>query len=410
MYFFQAPVFPARSESVHEVKDHSKRCPQLQDDVYVGDADCLTLSIFKPLTADSASVLVHIHEGNFSNGSANPAIYGPEYLVSKGIILVLPNYRLGPLGFLCLQNETAPGNAALKDLSLALSWLKANIAAFGGDPANIAVSGDGTAGALAGYLALSPMSKDYVSKVITESGSVLSHWALDRSPIVTSTDLANSITDFRSWEDVETSILLKAAKNVALRPCLENSDDSEEYFMVETPWTMIEKQETTIAFMIGSAMYAGTHNFLKQTQSSIQQLNDDVRLLLPKDLEFKSSAEKISVGNKVKTQYFGQNAISEEDVEQLSLYFTDAAYLSPGIRTARPLVKSGATVYFYEFSFVGDLNRELEALHRPVEGAVRGDIVGYLFTQDGVVPGENTKERQMIDQLIDLWTSFLKTG
>ncbi|KAH9642315.1 hypothetical protein HF086_009679 [Spodoptera exigua] len=404
---FEAPVAPKRSDTVHEIKEHASQCPQLQEDKDVGDKDCLTLSIFKPTDVKNVSVLVHIHEGNFIGESADPAIYGPEYLVSKDVILVLPNYRLGPLGFLCTQDKTAPGNAALKDLSLALSWVKTNIEKFGGNPENIAVSGSGTAGALAGYLALSPMSRENVHKVIIESGSVLSHWAIDRDPISTARLVASKIENFKSFEDVDLKKLLKAAKNIALRPCLEKT---EEPFMTETPWTILEKKEIKVPFMMGTAKFAGVHEFISLTQNNVQEINDDVGLLLPDDLHFTSGDERTRIGHRVKTEYFGEDAISLSSVEPLTLYYTDAAYLAPTIRTARPLVASGATVYFYEFSFVGKLNIESQAIESTVNGAVRGDIIGYIFTQDGVEPEESTDERAMVDRLVGLWTSFINTG
>ncbi|CAH1637983.1 unnamed protein product [Spodoptera littoralis] len=404
---FEAPVAPNRSTTVHEIKEHASRCPQLQDDKVVGDKDCLTLSIFKPPNVENASVLVHIHEGNFIGESANPEIYGPEYLIAKQIILVLPNYRLGPLGFLCMQDKTAPGNAALKDLSLALTWVKTNIKKFGGNPGNIAVSGIGTAGALAGYLALSPMSHENVHKVIIESGSVLSHWAIDRDPIDTATRLSSKIENFKSFEDVDLKPLLKAAETVALRPCLEKTDKP---FMTETPWKVMENKEIKIPFMMGTAKYAGVHEFLSLTQQTVQELNEDVGLLLPNDLHFTSDDERTRIGNRVKTEYFGEDTISLSSADRLTLYYTDAAYLGPALRTARPLVSSGATVYFYEFSFVGEFNRESHAIESPIEGAVRGDIVGYIFTQDGIVPAENTGERSMVECLVELWTSFINTG
>lgn len=412
--YFEAPVSPeADEESIHEKKDHSIRCPQLQGDKSVGVSECLTLSIFKPSKADlhGASVLVHIHEGNFINESADPAIYGPDHLVSQEIILVLPNYRLGPLGFLCLQNETARGNAALKDLALALSWVKENIRNFGGDPDNIAVSGEGTAGALAGYLALSPMSKNNVKKVITESGSVLSHWAIDRNPILTATSLVTSITgSWASWEDIDIEVLMLASRYIVWRPCLENKTENVKHFMVETPWTMLQKEGINVTFMIGSAEYAGVHESLKHTAASIALLNANHSLLLPNDLEFETTEDMARVGTRVKAQYFSEGDITLSNVKNRTLYYTDMAYLGPVLRTARSLVNAGSTVYFYEFSFVGELNRELAAVEKQADGAVRGDTIGYLFYQEGDLSDLGEKEQNMITMMIELWTSFLKTG
>jgi carboxylesterase type B len=55
-------------------------------------------------------VIVYIHGGAFCVGSSDPRLYGPEYLIDKGIVYVSINYRLGPLGFFSLGNDQAPGN------------------------------------------------------------------------------------------------------------------------------------------------------------------------------------------------------------------------------------------------------------------------------------------------------------
>lgn len=386
----------------------------MEGNTYVGHKECLTLSIFKPLEATDASVLFHIHEGYFSMGSGNPAIYGPEHLVLKGVILVLPNYRLGPLGFLCLHNTTAPGNAALKDLTLALNWVHDNIKKFGGNPAKIAVSGDGTAGALAGYLALSPISKNYVSKVITESGSVLSHWAIDRTPMVIAASLARAIGEFESWTDVEIDTVIRAGRDLTFRPCIERNMSDVKNFMLATPWEMIENQEFATAFIIGSAQYAGVHDFINDNTITIQGFLQDIGRLIPNDLKFQNINERNSVAEQIKNQYFNES-VTIGDVQKLATYFTDFAYLSPSIRTARSLVNSGATVFFYEFSFVGGLNRELLALEKPqqeaIKGAIKRDIVGYLFmSEDHDESNVPAKDQRMVDQLTDLWISFLKDG
>lgn len=38
-------------------------------------------------------ILVFVHGGGFAFGSGNSDVYGPEYLVSKGIIVITFNYR-----------------------------------------------------------------------------------------------------------------------------------------------------------------------------------------------------------------------------------------------------------------------------------------------------------------------------
>lgn len=253
------------------------------------------------------------------------------------------------------------------------------------------------------------MSKNNVNKVITESGSVLSHWAIDRNPIVAATNLVQGITGHWEWQTLDIKALLIAGKDIAWRPCLENNTENGTHFMVETPWSMLQKADINVTWMIGSAKYAGVHESLNHTQASVDQLNADARLLLPSDLRFQSSQDESRVGDQVKKQYFGET-ITLDNLRNRTLYYTDMAYLGPGLRTARSLASSGSKVYFYEFSFVGDFNWELEAVQKQVDGAVRGDIIGYLFHQEGKAPAEGSKEGKMIIQLVEFWTSFLRDG
>ncbi len=79
--------------------------------------------------------------------------------MSRNIILVVTNYRLGPLGFLSTGDDVISGNMGLKDQLLALKWTKKNIYAFGGDPDKITLHGH-SSGAICVHLhMLSPSSK-----------------------------------------------------------------------------------------------------------------------------------------------------------------------------------------------------------------------------------------------------------
>ena len=84
-----------------------------------GSEDCLYLNIYTPSfpqedngnanSMANLAVLVWFHGGAFCIGSNEMSFYGPDYLLDYGIVLVAVNYRLGPLGFLNLECEEAPG-------------------------------------------------------------------------------------------------------------------------------------------------------------------------------------------------------------------------------------------------------------------------------------------------------------
>ena len=104
------------------------------------------------------------------------------------------NYRLGALGFLSLECEEAPGNLGLHDQFLALSWVRENIAQFGGDPGNVTLLGE-SAGAMSALCHLvSPVSRGLFHRVISLSGSPSSSiMHNDRTPRCYAVALANQL-------------------------------------------------------------------------------------------------------------------------------------------------------------------------------------------------------------------------
>ncbi|XP_026324412.1 cholinesterase 1-like, partial [Hyposmocoma kahamanoa] len=78
---------------------------------------------------------------------------------------------------------SAQGNFGLMDLVAGLHWLRENLPAFGGDPERVTVMGHGTGAALANFLAVSPVARELLKRVILLSGSGLSSWALQREPL-----------------------------------------------------------------------------------------------------------------------------------------------------------------------------------------------------------------------------------
>ena len=123
-------------------------------ETYTYDEDCLFLNIRTPEYADSNSklpVLIYIHGGGFTGGCGHEKHFDGPVWHKKGVISVTINYRLGPMGFLCLPELAAQaghtGNYGLYDQVAAITWVKNNISAFGGDEKKITIMGQ-SAGAM----------------------------------------------------------------------------------------------------------------------------------------------------------------------------------------------------------------------------------------------------------------------
>ncbi|WP_308909103.1 carboxylesterase/lipase family protein [Pseudokordiimonas caeni] len=137
--------------------------------------DCLYLNIWAPEKAEKAPVFVWIHGGSLIAGAGSQSMYDGEALAKRGIIVVSINYRLGILGYLAHAELSAEspdqvsGNYGLLDQIEALRWIHGNIAAFGGDPANVTIAGE-SAGALSVmYLMAAPDARGLFAKAVAQS-------------------------------------------------------------------------------------------------------------------------------------------------------------------------------------------------------------------------------------------------
>jgi para-nitrobenzyl esterase len=139
--------------------------------------DCLFLNVWAPPHARGAPVMVWLHGGGNNQGAGSLGAYDGSAFVRDGVILVTLNYRLGVLGFFAHPALTAaagPGEPlasyGLMDQIAALQWVKRNIAAFGGDPANVTLFGESAGGGDTLGLMASPLAKGLFAKAIVESG------------------------------------------------------------------------------------------------------------------------------------------------------------------------------------------------------------------------------------------------
>jgi para-nitrobenzyl esterase len=146
-----------------------------------GQEDCLTLNIWTPATASTTAhlpVMVFLHPGSFLAASSNLALMdGQRFAQQQNAVVVAPNYRLGPFGFLAHSaltledpNYRSSGNYGLADQRAALQWVRQSIAVFGGDPDKIALAGTSAGGISTSLHLVSPASRGLFQRAIMQSG------------------------------------------------------------------------------------------------------------------------------------------------------------------------------------------------------------------------------------------------
>ncbi|CAN7938466.1 unnamed protein product, partial [Ixodes hexagonus] len=181
---FRKPVPKRQWEGVLNATSLPAICPQLSAgfskflDIKPTEKiseDCLYLNVFTPVAADTLKpVVVYIHGGGFSSGGISlKATDSSELSVRGDLVTVAIAYRLGAFGFLCLNNEDAPGNMGLYDQVVALRWVKENIQFFGGDPDKITLMGTSAGSLAVGVHVLSPLSRGLFQRAVMQSGSPL---------------------------------------------------------------------------------------------------------------------------------------------------------------------------------------------------------------------------------------------
>jgi para-nitrobenzyl esterase len=183
---WKPPVPIGRFDQVLEATRPTTACPQrgVFTVNYGGylppkSEDCLNLAVWMPTRARPAGgwpVIVWIHGGSFAGGSWAEPIYDGTRLAAGGAVVVSINYRLGALGFLALpalkaeSSDGSVGNYGLLDQIEALRWVKQNVAAFGGDPANVSLMGQSAGGMAVCTLLAAPGARGLFHKAAVMSG------------------------------------------------------------------------------------------------------------------------------------------------------------------------------------------------------------------------------------------------
>jgi para-nitrobenzyl esterase len=379
--------------------------------------DCLFLNIWRPASVAPGArlpVMVWIHGGAFVFGSGSGSS-GVEF-AKQGVMLVTINYRLGRLGhfaFPALSKERPDepkGSYAYMDQIAALTWLKNNIAAFGGDPGNITIFGESAGGVSVHSLLTMPLARGLFHKAISQSGGardgVLTGRPIRENGIDPNYPVsAESIgVNFARWKNIEGTDAAALAKLRAL-----SAAD-----------IVAGGQET--AGQGGPPIYSGPifdGRLVTETAQSAYEAGHQMRVPL---IIGSNSADFVGFINAdTKEALFAQFGARKADAMAaydpagtadvrtlLTLAGTDKVQAEPARFTARAFTAKGAPAYVYRFSYVPAALKE-----RMPNGVPHGFEVPYAFGTLGGnprAPAPTPEDLAVARAVNTYWANFAKTG
>ncbi len=412
-----APPAPAQPWSgVRSAHDYGYHC--VQATVYAdmafhdpgGSEDCLTLNVWTPAgaTPGKLPVMVWIYGGGFSGGSTSERRQDGQFLAQRNVVVVSMNYRLGMFGFFVhpeLAAESthhASGNYGLLDQTAAIQWVKANIRAFGGDPANITVFGESAGSISVSAQMASPLSRNLFQKAIGESGSTI---GLAGLPALTleqreTTDTAAAQTAFGTSKLAElrrlpTEDIMRGL--AATKPSPRFAPDVDGWFFPKSPAEIYAAGEQAHIPLLagwnadeGRGVSAGAAarftmaGFAADAAKDFPTRTDEFLKVFPNTTEEEA---KQNAGD-----YAGDKFIA----------FSTWRWIEAQATTSK------APVYRYFFALPNPGDR----YHSVAGGAFHSDDIEYVFgTLDSRLDAVwRPEDRKLSNEMMAYWTNFAKTG
>lgn len=372
------------------------------------DEDCLNLNIFTP-AADNRQrpVLLWIHGGGFTHGAGYEALYDGGPLAERGdVVVVTINYRLGAFGFLHLPEIGAHGNQGLLDQVAALHWVRDNIAAFGGDSAQVTIFGQSAGSASVAALLAMPAAKGLFRRAVLQSG------AGRAASVGTAARIADAFLDgldldrsrARDLLSMPVEALLGAQgrldANLRFGPVADGAT------LAAAPIEMVGRGcAKEIDIVIGS-----NRDEVKQFVAMTRREPVDDDHLLAQIAAVLPKASEQDLRHLVQAYRTSRQAhhLPADNLDILDAVNTDVRFRIPSIQLAENQARSGGRIWMYLFTHASPAKRgALGACHSVEMPFVFGTLTAP--TQDRFA-GTGPLVERLSHEMMDAWLGFARQG
>ncbi|XP_014275632.1 juvenile hormone esterase [Halyomorpha halys] len=378
--------------------------------------DCLYLNIFTPNTTGKLPVIFSIHGGGFMTGSADYFSYG-RFFMDEDVVFVAPNYRLGTLGFLSLEDNSIPGNMGLKDQALALEWVYKEISAFGGDPNMITVIGESAGGVSSNLICSAPRTNGLIKGCVSQSGNNWSPWSYQKPgvPRERALNLVKAVgcdgsKDYlkclqsKPIEQVsDISLLSNVSTGLSIiSPILEPSSAPGALLTV---WPPVAKK--SYPWIVGMTqddglLFTYEYEYKMKSQQEIDQFINNFNNTVISKLNLEN---KVNDFQKIWERFFTRNL---EPLRAIREFFTEYMFLYP---TLKGLSKQSGPTFFYKFNYFGGPQLPF-VITVPNIGVGHAAEMPYFFE---VLPGYKVptgwprqEDTALSKQLVKMWVNFAR--
>ncbi|XP_014663035.1 PREDICTED: LOW QUALITY PROTEIN: acetylcholinesterase-like [Priapulus caudatus] len=380
-----------------------------------------------PLLVDARlSTMVWIHGGAFMLGGIASIMYNPRNLVLyTNVIVVSIQYRLGPLGFLYLGSDDAPGSMGMLDQVLALEWVKQNIALFGGDPDSITLIGESSGSMSASFHLVSPLSRDLFNRAIMMSGSAMMpggyHEPDDQKS--RSVNLAKVVGCDHDDEAEMVACLMEVPANdlatAQLHPDVLVLDHALAFllsfeptidgsFLKDAPENLLKNGEFKRASVMSGTVRDEGSWFMIFSLPTLVKLTDPTNVSV--DL-YESSIPKLlptysdGVHKVVAFTYTDWSYAPTSRSQSLIDMIGDYHFVCPAVKEASRYADEGENVYMYIFT-----HRSTNSKTPEWAGVMHGEDIPYIFGLPPDVSGFTMYDKEVSKHVMNYFSNFAKSG